>query len=95
MKLFARLAKLLAPRWPDGEPLIAGGVRWGTRLPSGEVIPAPNTSIMPAASCSCVGGGRAVSIRVAKQLEELNRSLRDLILRLEQDRNERRLGGLK
>lgn len=48
MKLLARLAALFAPRWPEGEPLIAGGVRWGTRLPSGEVVPAPNTSIMPA-----------------------------------------------
>lgn len=33
--------------------------------------------------------------RLVAQLEELNRNLRDLILRLEQERNERRLGGLK
>lgn len=89
MRLFARLAAWFAHRWPDGEPLVAGGVRYGTRLPDGSVIPAPNTRMELIRCRDCP------SAAVAGGIEELNRNLRDLILQLEQERNERRLGGLK
>jgi hypothetical protein len=55
MRLFARFAQLFAPRWPEGEPLVAAGIRYGTRFPSGDIVFAPNAHVEPLRPCSCKG----------------------------------------
>ena len=55
MRLFARLAALFAPRWPEGEPLLAGEIRYGTRLPSGDIVFASNAHVEPLCPRSCKG----------------------------------------
>ncbi len=35
------------PEWPEGEPLVSGGIRWGTRLPDGSIIGGPGVTFTP------------------------------------------------
>jgi hypothetical protein len=44
-------ARLTAPKWPEGEPLIKGSIRWGTRLPDGSLLLAPGVSFTPINDC--------------------------------------------
>lgn len=37
-------------QWPEGEPLMSGDVRWGTRLKDGTIIGAPGVSFTPVCS---------------------------------------------
>ena len=39
-------------RWPEGEALISGGFRWGTRLPDGRIVGAPGVRFTPLPICS-------------------------------------------
>jgi hypothetical protein len=39
-------------KWPDGEPLVAGGVRWGTKLPDGSIVGGENVRIEAVPICS-------------------------------------------
>ena len=39
-------------RWPEGAPLMSGGVRWGTRLEDGTIVCAPGIDFTPLPICS-------------------------------------------
>lgn len=47
-----KLAKLLRLCWPDGEPLIVGGVRVGTILPDGTLRLTADVTYKPFPRCS-------------------------------------------
>lgn len=39
-------------RWPEGEPLMSGDFRWGTRLKDGTIVGAPGVIFTPLPICS-------------------------------------------
>lgn len=49
--MLAILKRLLSPKWPQGEPLVQGGFRWGTRLADGRIVGAPGVTFHPYTRC--------------------------------------------
>jgi hypothetical protein len=64
-----RLKSWVGQRWPEGTPLISGGVRWGTRLEDGKIVGAPGTHFTPLPICSrCQQDGTTAKLIRSKVL---------------------------
>jgi hypothetical protein len=54
IRLVDKMLRLLRPhRWPEGTPLMSGGVRWGTRLDDGTIEGAPGVRFTPLVCSRC------------------------------------------
>lgn len=52
LREIARVLRLRPRQWPEGEPLMIGGDRVGTRLADGTIVGAPGVAFDPLPICS-------------------------------------------